>query len=93
MEYLGSGVLYADRAIAMWCNNIRTVRIGVFCVVRVEANDKVLRRKLEEWELVLRQSPASKDVNTEAEEATGLKAATRRQPVKTEQTEKTSYVL
>jgi hypothetical protein len=28
------------------------------------------------------QSPASKDVNTEAEEAMALKAVTRRQPVK-----------
>jgi hypothetical protein len=32
----------------------------------------VLRRQLEEQELVVRQSPASKDVNTEAEEATAL---------------------
>jgi hypothetical protein len=39
------------------------------------------------------QSPASQDVNTEAEEATALDAVTRRQPVKVEQTEKTSYVL
>jgi hypothetical protein len=35
------------------------------------------------------QSPASKVVNTEAEEATALKAVTRRQPVKTQQTENT----
>jgi hypothetical protein len=34
------------------------------------------------------QSPASKGVNTEAEEATALEAVTRRQPVKTQQTEK-----
>jgi hypothetical protein len=39
--------------------------------------------------LVGRQSPTSKDVNTEAEEATALEAATRRQPVKIQQTEKT----
>jgi hypothetical protein len=39
------------------------------------------------------QSPASKNVNTGAEEATALKAVTRRQPVKIRQTEKTSYVL
>jgi hypothetical protein len=32
---------------------------------------------------------ASKDVNTETEEATALEAVTRRQPVKTQQTEKT----
>jgi hypothetical protein len=34
-------------------------------------------------------SPASKDVNTEVEEATGLETVTRRQPVKLQQTEKT----
>jgi hypothetical protein len=33
------------------------------------------------WELVVRQSSFSKDVNTEAEEATALEAVTRRQPV------------
>jgi hypothetical protein len=32
--------------------------------------------------LGVRQSPASKDVNTEAEEARALEAVTRRQPVK-----------
>jgi hypothetical protein len=36
----------------------------------------------------VRQSPASKDVNREAETATVLKAVTRRQPVKIEQTKK-----
>jgi hypothetical protein len=41
----------------------------------------------------VRQSSASKDVNTEAEEATALEAITRRQPVKIKQTENTSYVL
>jgi hypothetical protein len=41
----------------------------------------------------VRQSPASKDVNTEAEEATALEAVTRRQPVKMEQTGDISYVL
>jgi hypothetical protein len=41
----------------------------------------------------VRQSPASKDVNTEAEEAMALEAVTRRQPVKIELTVKTSYVL
>jgi hypothetical protein len=45
------------------------------------------------WELVVRESPASKDVNTEAEEATTLEAVTRRQPVKIQQTEKASCVL
>jgi hypothetical protein len=43
--------------------------------------------------MVVRQSPASKDVNTEAEEATALEADTRRQLVKIQQTEKTSYAL
>jgi hypothetical protein len=37
----------------------------------------------------VRQSPASKDVDTGAEEATALEAVTRRQPVKTQQSEKT----
>jgi hypothetical protein len=38
--------------------------------------------------LIVRQSPASKDVNTKAEEATRLEAVTRRQPAKIQQTEK-----
>jgi hypothetical protein len=41
------------------------------------------------WELVVRQTPARKGVNTEAEEATVLEAVTRRQPVKIQQIEKT----
>jgi hypothetical protein len=41
----------------------------------------------------VRQSPASKDVNTEAEEATALEAVTKQQPVKTQQTEKILNVL
>jgi hypothetical protein len=36
----------------------------------------------------VRQSPASKDVNTEGEEVTVLEAVTRLQPVKVQQTEK-----
>jgi hypothetical protein len=40
-------------------------------------------------ELVVRESPATKEVNTEAEEATTLQAVTRRQPVKIQQSEKT----
>jgi hypothetical protein len=36
----------------------------------------------------VRQSPASKDVNKEAEKATVLKAVTRGQPVKIQQTNK-----
>jgi hypothetical protein len=41
----------------------------------------------------MRQLPANKDVNTEAEEATALEAVTRRQPMKIQETEKTSYML
>jgi hypothetical protein len=41
----------------------------------------------------VRQSPASTEVNTEAEEARALEAVIRRKPVKTQQNEKTSYVL
>jgi hypothetical protein len=41
------------------------------------------------WELVVTQSPASKDLNTEVEEDTALEAVTRRQPAKTQQTENT----
>jgi hypothetical protein len=39
-------------------------------------------------QLVVRQSPASKGVNTAAEEATVFEAVTRRQPVKIQQNEK-----
>jgi hypothetical protein len=42
---------------------------------------------------VVKQSPACKDVNTEGEEAMALDAVVRRQPVKIQQTEWTSYVL
>jgi hypothetical protein len=41
------------------------------------------------WELAVRESPASKDVNTEAT----VLEVTRQQPVKIQQTEKTSCVL
>jgi hypothetical protein len=41
----------------------------------------------------VRQSPASKDVNTEAEEATALEAVIRRKFLKTQQTEKNSQQL
>jgi hypothetical protein len=49
----------------------------------------VLKQQLEKYELVLRQSLASKNVNTEAEEATALEAVTRWQPMKIQQTGKT----
>jgi hypothetical protein len=47
-------------------------------------------RELVRWsnEFFVRESPANKDMNTEAEEATALEAVTRRQPVNTQQTEK-----
>jgi hypothetical protein len=45
------------------------------------------------FELDVKQSPASNDVNTEAEEATALEAITRRQPVKIQQTEKIYWVM
>jgi hypothetical protein len=51
-----------------------------------------LRRQLEE-EVVERQSPASKDVSTEAEVATGLQGVTRRQSVKIREIETTTYML
>jgi hypothetical protein len=41
----------------------------------------------------VRQSPASKDINTEVEGSAALEAVTRQQLVKTEQNEKTYYVL
>jgi hypothetical protein len=43
-------------------------------------------------ELVVRQSPAIQDVNTEAEVSTELEAVTR-QPLKTQQSEKTYCML
>jgi hypothetical protein len=47
---------------------------------------KLLRSNVE---FIVRKSLASKDVNTETEEATALAAVTR-QPVKTQQNEKTN---
>jgi hypothetical protein len=41
----------------------------------------------------VRQSSASKDLKTEAEETTALEAVTWRQPVKIQLTEKTQWVL
>jgi hypothetical protein len=51
--------------------------------------------KLVSWsnDLLVRQSPGSKDVSTEGEEATAFEAVTRREPVKIERPEKTSCVL
>jgi hypothetical protein len=53
-------------------------------------HDATVEDLLVSWsaELVVRESPASNDVNTEAEEVTALEAVTRQQPVKTQQTEK-----
>jgi hypothetical protein len=47
--------------------------------------ERVLRQQLGEQELLVRQSPTSKNVNTEAEDATVLEAVTMQQPVKTQQ--------
>jgi hypothetical protein len=53
-------------------------------------NEEQLRlRESLETESVVRQSSASKDVDTAAEEPTALEAVTRRQPLKIRQTEKT----
>jgi hypothetical protein len=41
----------------------------------------------------VRQSPSSKGVNTEAEEAMALEAVTRQRLVKTQQTEKISCMI
>jgi hypothetical protein len=46
-----------------------------------------------QWPGVVRQSLASKDVNQEAEESTALRAITKRQWMKTQQTEKTQCML
>jgi hypothetical protein len=54
---------------------------SVLSVPRCYAQDK------SRVQSVVRQSPANKDVNTEAEEPTILEAVTRRQPVKIQQTE------
>jgi hypothetical protein len=58
-------------------------RVGSWCEMAASLG-------LVRWgnELVVRQSPVSKDVNVETEEATALEAVTRRQPVKIQQTEK-----
>jgi hypothetical protein len=45
------------------------------------------------WKLVVRQSPTSKDVNTEDAGSTALEAVTGRQPVKTQHTEMNSCLL
>jgi hypothetical protein len=59
-------------------------RVGGWCEIAAMAMELV------SWsnKLVARQSPASKDVNMEAEEVAALEAVTRRQPVKMQQTEK-----
>jgi hypothetical protein len=81
-----------------WLTVCRSVTFWVLRRKR-EEQEVGLRRppawELVSWsnELVVRQSPASKDVNTEAEEATVLEAITRRQPVKIQQTEKTRCLL
>jgi hypothetical protein len=67
---MGRGVLYAVRATSACRNNGRMVGSGVFYagMARCYGKSRV--------KLVGRQSPASKCVNTEAEEATELEAVT-----------------
>jgi hypothetical protein len=66
-----------------------TDRAEAVSAVQCNVVEPVRRSEFSEFvsDLVVRQSPASKDVNTEAEEATALNAVTRRQPVNTKQTE------
>jgi hypothetical protein len=42
---------------------------------------RVLRRHPQEYELVVRESPVSKDMNTDDEEATALEVVTSQRPV------------
>jgi hypothetical protein len=72
---LNHGILY----------NIRTVGRGVLWTIRAECYKQDKTRV--QW--AVWQSPASKDVNTYAEEETVLEVVTRWQPVKIQQTEKT----
>jgi hypothetical protein len=90
MEYLGSAVLYAVYAITPWRNN--RILVGNFFFYEVFAEVLYNQDKCR-FQLVVRQSPASKDVNTEAEGVTELEAAIRRQPMKIQQTEKTQWLL
>jgi hypothetical protein len=62
-------------------------------VFSVRSMPRCYKQDKSKVKLVGRQSSTSKDVNTEAEEATALVAVTRRQPVKIQQTEKTWCML
>jgi hypothetical protein len=53
----------------------------------------VISRKSLKFSLVVRQSAASKGVNTEFEGSTALETVTRQRLVKTQQTEKNKYVV
>jgi hypothetical protein len=57
-------------------------------VISVRSAPRCYKQEKSRVSSVLRQQPASKDVNTKAEEATALEAVTRRL-VKSQQTEKT----
>jgi hypothetical protein len=55
----------------------------------VRSVPKYYKQEKSRFQLVVRQSSASKDMSTEAEEITAMEAVTRRQPMKRQQTEKT----
>jgi hypothetical protein len=76
MEKLGSGVLHA---VSATLEEVFYVRSVPWCYKQHKSSVQ--------W--IVRQSPASKNANIEAEEATALEAVTRPQPVKIQQTEKT----
>jgi hypothetical protein len=59
----------------------------------VQSMPRYYRRDKSRVWLVVRQSPASNDVNTEVDEAAGLEVITRRQLVKLQQAEKILYLL
>jgi hypothetical protein len=96
MEQMGSGVLYAVHGIATR-HKMKEILEEAFSMRSVprQYNEEQLRlwESLETavWRagVAVRQSPASKDVSTEAEEATALEAVTRQWLVKIQQTEET----
>jgi hypothetical protein len=66
----------------------RYVSVATVIHATIEKERVFRQTELSEPEAVVRLSPASKGMNTEAEEATTLEAVTRREPVTTQQTEK-----
>jgi hypothetical protein len=67
-KQLGNGVLYAVRAIANLCNN-RTVGRGVF----MRSMPRLRKESIVRCELVVGESPAGKNVSTEAEDIVGIR--------------------